>query len=260
VRTKIALSGVLLVALVVTSVALAAPTTTLEVKASPNKASKSKKKLRPIRLTINVAFSDPAAPQPPPLRKVTIRFNEGGTYNGKLFPKCKASALEAKGPSACPKGSKIGKGSATASAQPVIPLVNATIQLFNGELKGGVPTVLIYAVPDISSPITIQGTVTKKASTSCAGGTGKCDYVLDFPVPDIPTLPGQPNASVLTTKTTTDLVYVKKKKKVHGKKKTVKIPLIGAPTKCTGKWVADSTVSWADGSTATAQTSAPCSK
>jgi hypothetical protein len=142
----------------------------------------------------------------------------------------------------------------------VIPLVNATLTVFNGELKGGVPTVLLYAVPDISSPITITGTVTKKASVSCAGGQGKCDYVLDFPVPDIPTLPGQPNASVLTTKTTTDLVFVKKKKKVHGKTKTVKIPLIGAPTKCTGKWVADSTVKFADGSTATAQTSATCKK
>jgi len=74
------------------------------------------------------------------------------------------------------------------------------------------------------------GTVSKKPSASCAGGQGKCDYVLDFPVPDIPTLPGQPNASVLTTKTTTDLVYVKKKKKVHGKKK--KFNYIENPTKC----------------------------
>jgi hypothetical protein len=259
VRTKIALSGVLLVALVVTSVALAAPTTTLEIKATPNKASKSKKKLTPIRLTINTTFADPAAPQPPPLRKVTIRFNEGGTYNGKLFPKCKFAALQAKGTSACPKGSKIGKGSATASAQPVIPLVNATVTVFNGEPKGGVPTVLLYNVPDISSPITIQGTVTKKPASACGDG-GKCDYVLEFPVPDIPTLPGQPNASVLTVKTQTDNVFVKKKKKVHGKKKTVKIPLIGAPVKCTGKWVAESTVLFADGTTASTKTSAPCKK
>jgi hypothetical protein len=260
VRTKIALAGVLLVALVVTSVALAAPTTTLVIKTTPNKASKSKKKLTPIRLGINVAFSDPAAPQPPPLRKVVIRFNEGGTYNGKLFPKCKASALLAKGPSACPKGSKIGSGTATASAQPVIALVNAKLTIFNGLPKGGLPTVVLYAVPDISSPLTIEGTVAKKPSTSCSGGAGKCDYVLTFDVPDIPTLPGQPNASVLTTNTTTSNVFIKKKKKVNGKKRTVKIPLIGAPVKCTGKWVADSSVTFADGSVATANTSAACKK
>jgi hypothetical protein len=254
VRTKIALSGVLLVALVVTSVALAAPTTTLEVKVTPSKTSKSKKKLRPIRLAINVGFSDPAAAQPPALRKVTIRFNEGGTYNGKLFPKCNAAKLLANGPSACPKGSKIGKGTATAAAQPVIPSVNAVLTLFNGQPKGGVPTVIIYAVPDISSPLTIVGTVKKGSKVSCASGQGKCDYVLSFDVPDIPTLPGQPNAAVITTKTKTDKVFVKKKK--HGK--TVKIPLIGAPTKCTGKWVADSVVTFGDGSTANAESTASC--
>jgi hypothetical protein len=260
-KTAILVSA-LLAALIATSVAFAQGTTTLEIKATPNKVSKSKSKLTPIRLAINVGFgnADPAAPQPPYLRNVTIRFNEGGTYNGKLFPKCKASALLIKGPSACPKGSKIGKGTATAAAQPVIPSVNAVLTLYNGELKGGVPTVIIYAVPDISSPLTIVGTVKKASKVSCAEGAGKCDYVLNFAVPDIPTLPGQPNAAVITTKTQTDLVYVKKKKKIKGKKKTVKIPLIGAPTKCTGKWVADSTVSFGDGSSATASTSAPCKK
>jgi hypothetical protein len=241
--------------LIAAAVALGAPTTTLEVKAIPNKASKSKKKLTPIRLAINVAFADPAAPQPPYLKKVVIRFNEGGTYNGKLFPKCKITTVLAQGPSGCPKGSKIGKGTATASAQPVIPLVNAVITLFNGELKGGVPTVIIYAVPDISSPLAIQGTVAKKPSVACGDG-GKCDYVLTFDVPDVPTLPGQPNAAVLTTKTTTDNIFIKKKKKG----KTKKIPLIGAPVKCNGKWVADSTVTFGDGTTATAKTSAPCKK
>lgn len=246
-------------ALIAAAVAFAAPTTTLEIKTSPNKASKSKKKLQAIRLTINTTFSDPAAPQPPPLRKVVIRFNSGGTYNGKLFPKCKFSAIQAKGPSACPKGSKIGSGTATASAQPVIALVNAKVTIYNGELKNGVPSVILYNVPDISSPIAVQGTVEKKSASACGDG-GKCDYVLTFNVPDIPTLPGQPNASVLTVKTQTSKVFIKKKKKVRGKKRTVKIPLIGAPTKCTGKWVAESNVTFADGSTASAKTSASCKK
>ena len=97
-----------------------------------------------------------------------IRFNEGGTYNGKLFPKCKVSAVLNKGPSGCPKGSKIGKGTATAAAQPVIPLVKADLHLFNGEPKGGVPTVIIYAVPDISSPLAITGTSRGRRSPAAA--------------------------------------------------------------------------------------------
>lgn len=257
--TALTLAFALLGALIAATVALAAVTTTLEVKALPNKASKSKKKLQPIRLAINVTFADAAAAQPPALRKVVIRFNEGGTYNGKLFPKCKFSALQSRGPKACPRGSKIGSGKATASAQPVIALVNATTTVFNGEPKGGVPTVLLYNVPDISSPITVQGTVEKKPASACGDG-GRCDYTLNFNVPDIPTLPGQPNASVLTVNTTTSNVFVKKKKKVGGKQRTVKIPLIGAPVKCTGKWVAESNVTFADGSTASAKTSTSCKK
>jgi hypothetical protein len=65
---------------------------------------------------------------------------------------------------------------------------------------------------------------------------------------------------VLTTNTTTDNVFIKKKKRVKGKRRTVKIPLIGAPVKCTGKWVADSNVTFGDGTTATAKTSSPCKK
>jgi hypothetical protein len=255
VRKSIVAGIVALAALVAAAVALAAPTTTLEVKAIPNKAS-SKKKIQPIQLAINIAFADAAAAQPPALSKVVIRFNKGGAFNGKLFPKCKRSALETKGPKGCPKGSKVGTGTATASAQPVIPLVNAKVTVFNGVVKGGSSTVLLYNVPDISSPIIVEGSVVKKAAASCANGTGQCDYNLVFNVPPIPTLPGQPNASVLTVRTKTLNVFVKKKKKG----KTVKIPYIGAPKQCTGKWVADAQVTFATGETATSSTSASCHK
>jgi len=241
--------------LIAATVAFGAVTTTLEVVPHPNKAS-TKKKVRPITLEINVTTADPAAAQPPPLKQVVIRFNRGGQFNGKLFPKCKFSALQAQGPKACPKGSKIGSGSAVASAKPIIDLVNAKTTIYNGAPKNGVPTVLLYNVPAISSPITVQGTVQKKAPVSCANGAGKCDYVLTFDVPQIPTLPNAPPASVLSVKTKTLSVFVKKKK--HGKK--VKIPYIGAPKKCNGKWVADATFKFYDGQSSTSIASLPCKK
>jgi hypothetical protein len=256
--TPIAVACVALGALIYAAVAFAAAQTTLEVKATPNKAS-TKKKVRPLQLTVNVTFSDPAQAQPPPLQRVVIRLQKGGVFNGKLFPKCKSSLVLARGPKACPKGSKVGSGTATASAQPVIARVNAKITLFNGELKGGKPTVLLYSVPDISSPLTVSGVIEKKSPSACGAG-GQCDYTLTFDVPDIPTLPGQPNASVLTVNTKTDNVFIKKKKKVRGKRRTTKIPYIGAPRECKGKWVAESTVTYKDGQVATAQTSAPCRK
>ena len=119
------------------------------------------------------------------------------------------------------------------------------MSIFNGQPKGGKPTIMLYNIPDISSPITLQGTVEKKSASSCAEGKGKCDYMLTFEVPNMPTLPNAPPASVLTVKTKTGgKVFVKKKKKG----KTVKIPYIGAPKTCNGTWVADGSFTYTDGS------------
>jgi len=204
VRKWFILSLITVGALVGAAVALAAPTTTLVVKAIPAKAS-TKKKLQPIQLQINTTFSDPAAADqvPPPIRKVVIRFNEGGTFNG----------------------------------------------------PGN--TVILYSrAQEVNVSVIVEGTVKKGPSTSCANGGGKCDYVLTFNIPQIPTLGTAPDAAVLTVNTKTSKLFVRKKK--HGKK--VKIPYIGAPKKCNGKWVADEQVTFKDGTTATSSTSAPCHK
>lgn len=258
-RKSLVIAAALLGALVFASVAFAAVVTTLNVTTTPNKAS-TKKKLTPTRLGIDISTVDPALDQPPPLKQVKLRFQKTGVFNGKLFPKCKFAKLRVNGPKACPKGSKVGTGTAQASAKPIIDLVNAKVTIFNGELKGGVPTVLLYNVPDISSPITVFGTVKKQAATSCADGAGQCDYVLTFDVPEIPTLPNAPPASVLNVKTKTLNVFVKKKKRVNGKKRTVKIPYIGNPRVCTGKWVADASFSFYDGQVTSNAVSAPCRK
>lgn len=258
-KKSLAIAVALLGALVFASVAFGAVVTTLNVTTTPNKAS-TKKKLTPTRLGIDISTADPALDQPPPLRKVVIRFNKTGTFNGKLFPKCKFEKLRVRGPKACPKGSKVGLGTAQASAKPIIDLVNAKVTIFNGELRGGVPTVILYNVPDISSPVTVFGTVKKVSPTSCADGAGQCDYVLTFDVPEIPTLPNAPPASVLNVKTKTLNVFVKKKKRINGRKRIVKIPYIGNPKVCTGKWVADATFSFSDGQTSTNSASATCRK
>jgi len=253
VRKWFILSLITVGALVGAAVALAAPTTTLVVKAIPAKAS-TKKKLQPIQLQINTTFSDPAAADqvPPPIRKVVIRFNEGGTFNGKYFPTCKRSVLETKGPTACKKA-KVGTGTATASAQPFLALVHANVTIFNGPGN----TVILYSLAqEVNVSVIVEGTVKKGPSTSCANGGGKCDYVLTFNIPQIPTLGTAPDAAVLTVNTKTSKLFVRKKK--HGKK--VKIPYIGAPKKCNGKWVADEQVTFKDGTTATSSTSAPCHK
>jgi hypothetical protein len=55
--------------------------------------------------------------------------------------------------------------------------------------------------------------------------------VLDFVVPLVPTLPGQPNATLTYFEVTTGATLTVKKK-VHGKKKKKKINYLENPTKC----------------------------
>ena len=102
-RKLIALALAIAASLIVAAVALAAVTTTFKVTATPSKAS-TKKKVRPIALGVDIGIVDPAVAQPPPLKKVVIRFNEGGIFNGKLFPKCNAAKLLSQGPEGMPEG------------------------------------------------------------------------------------------------------------------------------------------------------------
>src|SRR3954464_5366934 len=71
-------------------------------------------------LSLRTTFSitDPSAPAPLQLTRTVLRFPKGAVTNGRYFPKCKVSALQTKGPRACPKGSKIGGGKARGAAPP----------------------------------------------------------------------------------------------------------------------------------------------
>jgi hypothetical protein len=175
-------------------------------------------------LTLRTAFkiSDSTGAKPPPVTNTTLRFPKGAGVNAKYFKKCSASALQSKGPSGCSKASIIGKGTASADARPIIAAVNAKITLYNGQPVGGNPSIIVYAQPEISAPIVIQGALKPQPKGSPYG------YVLSVDVPPIPTLPGQPNASVVSFDATTLDKTVKRKGRL--------IHYIEGPILCTGTY------------------------
>jgi hypothetical protein len=177
------------------SAAHAAVTQSVDFTAKVVKADKNKKR-GGLTLRTTLRISDDTGTKPPPLTRTVLRFPKGAVVNARYFKQCSRSALETRGPNSCPSGSKIGSGTARADARPIVGDVDSKITLFNGKPAGGSPTILIYAVPDISSPITLQGVLQFQRS-------GRYGYVLDVPVPPIPTLPGQPNASVVFFDATT---------------------------------------------------------
>jgi hypothetical protein len=198
----------LAVALCVAVAAQGAVTQSVDFTLKTSRADR-KKERGGLTLRTVIRIADDTGAKPPPLTRTFLRFPKGGVLNARYFKKCKRSALVAKGPSACPKASKIGNGTSQADARPILASVNARITLFNGELVSGDPTILIYARPEISSPITIEGRLHQQRRSPYG-------YVLDVAVPPIPTLPGQPNASVtFFDATTLDRTVRRKHRRVH---------------------------------------------
>ena len=190
---------------------------TFSTSISPNKAKSS------VGLKVNETTADSAGPgvQAPPLKEQKIRYQKGGKFNGNKFPRCKKATILAS--TVCPSNTKIGSGSATAVALPIVPIVHAPLTLWNGEKQNGHDTVYVFAIPDIGPNLLTIGEVIKQPQ-------GDFDYLLDFKIDDIQTLPGAPNASVTSVQTSTPKKSIKKGKK--------KYPLIQSPSKCSGTWKA----------------------
>jgi hypothetical protein len=175
-------------------------------------------------LTLRTAFriTDSSGGKPPALTNTTLRFPKGSVVNAKYFPKCSPAKLQAKGVKGCPSASKVGTGKAQGDARPIVAdPIDAKITLFNGTPRNGNPTIIIYAVPELSSPLTIVADLVRQRR-------GNYGYVLDADVPPIPTLPGQPNASVSFFDATTLDRTVRR----HGRR----IHYIEAPVLCSGTY------------------------
>jgi hypothetical protein len=205
----------------------------LEASHSPNKASKKKKKVGTlVTITLNLKKQDGTQPSPTVDSVVTLPKGMGLNYT--RFVACDKAKLESQGPKGCPSKSKVGSGKLTAGAEPVIPSVQGTITAFNGKNK----TYLLYVVPEISSPLVIPGKL--KGS------------VLDFDVPLVPTLPGQPNATLT-------FFQVKTGGKTKKGRKTYNY--LENPTKCpSGGWLWKIAFKYENGEALTPQDSAACKK
>ena len=239
-RKLLALVGVSAVLVVLASTAYAAVQIVFKGEITPAKAGK------PAAIDVQFASSEPGQPQPPIMNRVVIKFQKGGKYNNSKFPRCNLASLQAKGPNACAKGSKIGTGTGVGRALPVVEdPVNGKLTLFNGSKVGGKNTVLVYVFPDLGPTFVTPCKITVKAQ-------GNFDYTLDCSIPPIKTLPSAPDASIISVKTKTEKKTVKKGKK--------KYPLIVAPKKCSGSWKAEAQFFFATGVTVKTPYSGKCSK
>jgi hypothetical protein len=225
----------------------------LDWKVRPSKAGTNKRP-RAATFEITATHKTTTGAKPSPERRALIHFQKGYKLNYRLFPKCDRAKLESRGPSACPRGSKVGTGSATADATPVVSTpVSATITAFIGKKKN---TYLIYAVPQLGLPVILEGTYRNAPS-------GPYGYSLDVSIPLVATLPGQPPATLVFFKIATGAkTTIKRKRKVGGKKLTRKatVSLFENPTFCKGSWQFAIEFTYENGEQLTPTDSVTCAK
>jgi hypothetical protein len=153
-------------------------TTSITASASPNHLVRGLTSSHgmPVRLHVVLNINHPAGSRLQ-LQRVIFKFPNGiGKPNGNLFPSCSVAKLKAAHNrlSACPKGSKIGKGIATGTAVDIGVTSSGVLTLFNG--PGGKSVTFNV---NITTPALINDTF----SAPLRKISGKYGYVLTNNIP-----------------------------------------------------------------------------
>lgn len=145
-------------------------------------------------LTLAIRFEGGEAGVPAPLQHAELHLPANVNLDIPELRSCSAAVLQTGGPSACPTRSLIGGGSATVEGQLGAQAVteNVSLQAFLGPLRNLTPTFEILA--DGYRPVGAQRVLGAIASPDRA----PYGEVLAMSVPPISTVPGEPDASVLT--------------------------------------------------------------
>lgn len=199
--------------LAVTAVAVAQytlPKTVLTAKVTPTNAGTKKK---PKNGTINMAFtvnkeSNSTADQ------IVFLLPKNTKVSGKGFRYCPATKINNDGVQSCPKGSKVGSGTATA-------LVGPKQTQFNFKIT-------IFAASKTEISMLLEGNITTALTGAIgqAGGDFGQKITVDIPPQVQQPVPGL-YANITSVAAKLGPATGKVTKKVHGKKKTVKTLFVG---------------------------------
>lgn len=264
----VAISFALLVAFA--AVALAGEATSpsgqiqaLGVTHSSGKAS-TKKRHRGVFATVTVQLRKADGAKPSATTGAKVHIPKGMKLGYRHFAKCDPAKLQARGVNACPKRSKVGSGSIKADARPVVnETVGGSVTAFNGKYENGKPTYLLYVIPQLSTPVLLVGRLLETPSGS----------LLEIAVPPVPTLPGQPSATLtdLTVRTGGRIRKTKrvqrrkakrvdrrKTRRVRRRKRKVTYNYLENPRRCGGNWRWSIDFTYANGETLSPIADVPC--
>lgn len=145
----------------------------LAIKTTGKKGTKAKPTGLKLNTTTTTTGKDPAIDGTYATKSAVIHFDKNLKFSPKSFPTCdETTAFNT--PDKCPKGSQVGKGSASATVGAGQIKANPTIKAFNA--KGGkLILVLTKAAGEVDSSAVLTGTL--------KSDTGKYGQKLSVPIP-----------------------------------------------------------------------------
>ncbi|MFZ1155470.1 MAG: hypothetical protein WAN93_11250 [Solirubrobacteraceae bacterium] len=220
--------------------AQASPSATITASLSPNKPRAKG------ALLITISYAEGEFGMPLPVRRSVLRFPVGLGIEIPHLRSCSIAHLRAHGPSGCSAQSLLGHGHALAEAQAGSQIITENISLwvFLGPFKNLQPTfeILGQGYTPFDERVVLTGTAVPDNPPY-----GE-DLVIN--IPPIPTLPLEPDASIVTMSLT---VGASKPHNPH-EANTVVVP----PSCPAGGFPFAANFTYADGASGTALATAPC--
>lgn len=125
----------------------------------------------PVRLSVRLSFDGFSDAPPFSTRQVSLWFDRDLVFNGAAFPTCKASVVRASFGARCPKGSKVGTGTARGVAIGIVE--DLTLTIFNG--PANTIEIFVFAAGPLVVDEVIEAPLRRR--------TGAYGYRLDVPIP-----------------------------------------------------------------------------
>jgi hypothetical protein len=145
-------------------------------------------------LALSIGFASSSAGIPAPVRRATLRFPAGLTLEVPHLSSCSGARLQARGAGGCPKDAALGRGHALVEAQVGSQTISEDISLwvFLGPPHNIQPVVEILGqgYTPFDERIVLTGTLLP--------ASGPYGEALTLAIPPIPTLPLEPEASIVT--------------------------------------------------------------
>jgi hypothetical protein len=204
----------------------------------------------PTAMRMTFRYTGPAHTVPAPVRRVVVHLPEGlGIYPPHGSRTCSAARLQARGPAGCPAFAEVGTGSAQVGAHlgTLNLSENATLTAWAGPEQDGNPTLEIagQGLSPLEERVVMSGVLLPDS----------LPYGMEMvmTIPPVPTLPTEPDASLLNFSLTVGSTHRGRHTAPGGAE------LIRVPRTCpAGGFPFAATFSYANGTTGTAHARVPC--